>query len=140
MPANLSSNKRGGDDVNKTDQCSFISLHCARPHVSKHLILDYIPLMLAARDGHDKCVELLIETGANIYQQNMLYGTPLMMAMYCRYCIDYEEVHHNHKNKEICIGHILQPGANVTRVKNLIIFNFRILSTLLEQQNNILPP
>ena len=92
--------------------------------------------MLVARDGLDKCVELLIETGVNFYQLNMLYGTPLMKALYCRNCIDHDEVDHNHKNKEICIAHILQPGASVARVKNLIIFNFRILSTLLQQQNN----
>ena len=96
--------------------------------------------MLAARDGQDKCVELLIETGDSLYQLNMLYGTPLMNALYCRHCIDHDEVDHNHTNNDICIVHILQPGVSVARVKNLIIFNFRILSTLLQQQNNIWPP
>ena len=47
---------KGGGDVNKTGQCSFISSHCARHHVSKHLILGYIRLMPAAKDGHHKCV------------------------------------------------------------------------------------
>ena len=47
---------KGGDDVNKTAKCSLIALHCARPHVSKHVTLGYTALMLAPRYSHDKCV------------------------------------------------------------------------------------
>ena len=46
-------------------------------------------------------------------QQKRLYGTPLMMAMYCWHCIDHDEVRHNHRNREIGIAHILQSGASV---------------------------
>ena len=65
---------KGGCDVNKTGQCSLICLHCPRPHVSKHIKLGYTTLMLASRNGHDKCVQLLIEAGANVNQWKSMFS------------------------------------------------------------------